>query len=165
MKRGTVNGYQTALAVIRALGCGVGAGVFFAFSTFVMKALGRLPPPERIAAMQAINVAAISPAFMAALFGTAAACVGVIVATLADLDEPHAIALILGSALYLVGTVLPTIGCHVPRNDALAAVDAHDAQGAGHWTRYLAGWTAWNHVRAAAALAAAALLIVGIHVA
>jgi len=29
-----------------ALGCGLDAGVFFAFSSFVMKALARLPPAE-----------------------------------------------------------------------------------------------------------------------
>jgi uncharacterized membrane protein len=51
-----------------------------------------------------------------------------------------------------------TIVYHVPRNDALAAVDPNSADAAGLWTRYLADWTAWNHVRSAAALAAAATL-------
>ena len=32
------------------------AGIFFAFSTFIMRALGRLRPAEGVAAMQAINV-------------------------------------------------------------------------------------------------------------
>ena len=38
-----------------ALGCGLVAGVFFAFSTFVMKALGKLPPAQGVAAMQSIT--------------------------------------------------------------------------------------------------------------
>ena len=38
------------------LGCGLVAGIFFAFSTFVMRALGRRPAGEGIAAMQAINI-------------------------------------------------------------------------------------------------------------
>ena len=38
-----------------ALGCGLIAGVFFAFSAFVMKALALLPPAQGIAAMQSIN--------------------------------------------------------------------------------------------------------------
>ena len=50
------------------------AGVFFAFSAFVMRALARLPAPQGIAAMRAINVVAVTPAFMVALFGTALAC-------------------------------------------------------------------------------------------
>jgi hypothetical protein len=38
-----------------ALGCGLLAGVFFAFSAFVMPALRRLPASQGIAAMQSIN--------------------------------------------------------------------------------------------------------------
>ena len=44
---------------LAAIGSGLIAGVFFAFSTFVMRALGRRPPTEGMAAMQAINVAVI----------------------------------------------------------------------------------------------------------
>ena len=51
--------------------------MFCAFSTFVMPALKRLPAPQGIAAMQSINELAVTPLFMTALFGTAAACVGV----------------------------------------------------------------------------------------
>jgi uncharacterized membrane protein len=40
----------------------------------VMKALARLPAEQGVAAMQAINVAAVTFAFMAALFGTAVTC-------------------------------------------------------------------------------------------
>lgn len=165
LRRDIVDGYVTALTVITALGCGVSAGVFFAFSTFAMKAVGRVPPPGGIAAMHAINVAAVTPAFMAALLGTAVASVAVIVATRSDLDQPYAVVLIVGSGVSLVGTILPTIGCHVSCDEALAAVDRHGDLTAGRWARYRSGWTAWNHLRAAAALAAAPLLTVGVHVA
>ena len=151
-----------ALTLVTALGCGLSAGVFFAFSSFVMKALGRLPPAQGLAAMQAINVAAIRPAFMAALFGPAVACSALAVAALFELDEQFAGWLIGGSALYLVGTIGLTIAYHVPRNEALAAVPPAGAEAAGHWTRYLADWTAWTHVRACAALGAAALLTVAL---
>jgi uncharacterized membrane protein len=40
-----------ALTVVTALGCGLNAGALFAFSTFVMRALGRLPAAQGIAAM------------------------------------------------------------------------------------------------------------------
>jgi uncharacterized membrane protein len=40
-----------ALKLFTALGCGLVAGVFFAFSTFVMNALARLQPREGIAAI------------------------------------------------------------------------------------------------------------------
>ncbi|WP_228050189.1 hypothetical protein [Tychonema sp. LEGE 06208] len=57
------------LKLFAVLGCGLIAGVFFAFSTFVMNALGRLPPAQGIAAMQSINIAVINPLFITALFG------------------------------------------------------------------------------------------------
>jgi SulP family sulfate permease len=50
-----------------ALGCGIVGGVFFAFSSFVMTALGRLPAAEGMAAMRSINRVAVTPPFMAAL--------------------------------------------------------------------------------------------------
>jgi len=40
-----------ALKLIALLGCGLVAGVFFAFSTFVMPSLARLQPAQGIAAI------------------------------------------------------------------------------------------------------------------
>jgi hypothetical protein len=45
-----IDGRIHVLTVAAAVGSGVMAGVFFAFSTFVMRALGRLPAPQGIAA-------------------------------------------------------------------------------------------------------------------
>lgn len=67
------------LAATGIVGCGVVSGVFFAFSGFVMPALGRLPTPQAVAAMQAINVTAVTPPLMTALFGTAVVCVAIAV--------------------------------------------------------------------------------------
>jgi uncharacterized membrane protein len=151
-----------ALTLFSALGCGLIAGVFFAFSAFVMKALARLPPAQGIAAMQSINVAVINPSFMAAFFGTAAGCVVLAISSLLMWHTPGAAFLLAGSLLYLVGTILVTIAFNVPRNDALAAVEPASADGATLWARYVTTWTAWNHVRTAAALAAAALLTIAL---
>jgi uncharacterized membrane protein len=159
-----MNSYLFVLTLLAALGCGMMAGVFFAFSTFVMKALARLPAQQGIEAMQAINVAAVTFAFMAALFGTAAACGALAVWALFAWDEGFAPYLLVGSALYLIGTILLTIAYHVPRNEALATLEPHSAEAESHWRRYLSGWTAWNHLRAATALAAAATLTIALHV-
>lgn len=149
---------RTALMLVAALGCGAMGGVFFAFSAFVMRGLGRLPVPQGIAAMQSINVTAVTPPFMLALFGTAAACVVLAVSSGSRWGEPGASAGLAGCLLYLIGTILVTIAFNVPRNDALAAVDPRSAEGARLWADYLRTWTAWNHVRTAAALAAATLI-------
>jgi uncharacterized membrane protein len=149
----------TLITLFSALGCGLVAGVFFAFSTFVMPALASLPPAQGIAAMQRINVAVLNRWFLGALFGTAAACAALAISSVMARDEPGAWLRLGGSALYLLGAIVVTIAFNVPRNDLLATVQPESAEGARLWPGYVAAWTAWNHVRAAAALSAAALLI------
>ena len=117
-----------------------------------MKALGRLPHQQAIAAMKQINKAAPSPWFMTALFGTAAVSVGLAVVALRRLSEPYAAYLLIGSALYLVGIVL-TIAYHVPRNDALAIVDPTSSGAARMGPRE--PLDAWNHVRTLSSVAGA----------
>src|SRR4051812_29165640 len=80
-----------SLSTIVAVGAGIAGGVFFAFSTFVMRALDRLPADRSIAAMQAINLAAPNPLFMAVLFGTGAAAAVVGLVSARHLGEPGAI--------------------------------------------------------------------------
>jgi uncharacterized membrane protein len=46
-----MNDWISLLTFASALGCGLIAGVFFAFSSFVMRALARLPPARGVAAM------------------------------------------------------------------------------------------------------------------
>lgn len=157
-----IDGLLFALTLLSAIGCGLVAGIFFAFSAFVMRALGNLPPAQGIAAMQSMNVVVINPWFMTAFFGTAAACVFVIIRALLQWHEPGATYLLAGSLLYLVGTVLVTMVFNVPRNNALAAVESASTEGARLWADYLNTWTAWNHVRTIAALAAAASLTIAL---
>jgi len=150
------------LTFVSALGCGLVAGIFFAFSSFVMRGLAGVPPTHGIAAMQSINVAVLNRWFFVAFFGTAACCLLLAVASLFRRQKPGAAYLLIGGLLYLVGTILVTIICNVPLNDKLATVDPASANAGLTWTNYLKTWTAWNHVRAAAALAAAALFTVGL---
>jgi len=152
----TIDRLLFALTLFAALGCGLVAGVFFAFSAFVMKALARLPPGEGIAAMQSINVAVLNPWFLGAFFGTAAACVLALISSLLRWHEPGTVYLLVGSVLYLMGSLLVTIVFNVPRNESLASLTPADPNGPRLWTGYVASWTAWNHVRTAASLAAAA---------
>lgn len=156
------DGLLHILTLISALGCGLVAGIFFAFSTFVMKALDRLPPVQGITAMPSINVVVINPWFMTAFFGTAVACIILTAFSVLSWHKPATGYLLLGSALYLLGTILVTIVFNVPRNDALAAVDPASTKGARLWAGYVKSWTAWNHVRTAAALAAATSLTIAL---
>jgi uncharacterized membrane protein len=148
------------LTIATALGCGLAAGVFFAFSSFVMSGLARLPPAQGIAAMQSINVTAVRPLFMSALFGTAAACLPLLVIGIRDRGEWPGLLLLVGSAFYLVGAIGLTAGYHVPRNNALMTLDPGEEEAALRWRVYLAEWTRWNHVRTLSSLAAALALTI-----
>jgi len=88
--------------------------------------------------------------------GTAAACVVALISSLLRWHQPGAVYLFAGSVLYLAGSLLVTMVCNVPRNEALAKLARADPEAPSRWTGYVASWTAWNHVRAAASLAAAA---------
>ena len=59
------------LPLLVCLGAGIVGGVFFAFSTFVMKALADGPAPHGIATMQRINVSVLGPLFLGVFVGTA----------------------------------------------------------------------------------------------
>lgn len=146
------------LTPVTALGCALVGGVFFAFSTFVMPALARLPAPQGIAAMQSINVTVITPSFMTALFGTGVLCLVLAASVLPAWPSGASLRVLAACALYVCGNVLVTMVFNVPRNDALAALDPTTAEAARFWADFLTGWTAWNHVRTLTALLAAALL-------
>jgi uncharacterized membrane protein len=78
-------------------------------------------------------------------------------------NDPGVAWLLAGAAIYIAGTFLVTIFVNVPMNNALDATQPASAEGAALWTRYLASWTAWNHVRTVASLAALALLTIGLY--
>ena len=140
-----------------AIGSGLVAGIFFAFSSFVMAALGRLPSDHGIAAMSAINVTVINPLFFLAFFGTAAFCLAASVGMALRWTATGGALVILASAIYLVGCIGVTMFRNVPLNNVLAAVTPGTPEAAALWTRYLSEWTFWNTVRTVAPLASAVL--------
>lgn len=154
-----MNRTYTALTYVAALGSATAGGTLFAFSTFVMKGLGRLPAPQGLAAMQSINMTATHPGVFAVLFGTTAASVPLAIHAFRDPGEVARPLLLVGSALYLIGTFAVTGAYHVPRNESLAKVDPASAAAPALWSKYVDDWTRMNHVRTAAGLAAAACFI------
>ena len=109
--------------------------------------------------MQSINVVAVRPPLMIALFGTAVACLALVASSLPGGGEPIGLLRLSGRLIYLVGSVLVTLLCNVPRNNALASRrPGKRRRRDAIWRRYVPGWTAWNTVRTVAAIVAAALL-------
>jgi uncharacterized membrane protein len=150
------------LTLATALSCGLVAGVYFTFSSFVMEGLNRLPPAQAIAAMQSINRMAVKPVFMTAFLGTGLACLWLGVWAVRSWGDRRAAWVLAGSALYVLGSIGVTGAANVPLNDKLDTVAPDGATAAGDWSGYLHPWIAWNHVRGITCLAAAALLTVAL---
>ena len=154
--------WLSILTVTAALGSGLMAGTFFAFSSFVMPALARLPTTEGIKAMQSINIMILNSLFMVVFLATAALCVVLVIAALMrwGMVGSSSGLQLAGALLYLIGTLLVTVMFNVPLNQTLAAVTS-DSPAAGEvWQRYVETWTVWNHVRTGTALVASLVLIV-----
>ena len=149
-------------AVLALLGSALIGGVFFAFSSFIMKALARVPSAEGVAAMQSINVVVLNRSFLGTFVGTAV--ISLLVAALAvkGWGTPHAPYFLAGALLYVVGTFLVTGLGNVPLNDQLAEVSATDPGAFEVWQHYLNRWTVLNTVRTVAATAAALAFTFGL---
>lgn len=135
------------LTFLAALGSALMAGTFFAFSNFIMPALGKVPAEQGIAAMQSINRVVLNPVFFLVFMGTAAVSLVLGLLVLPSLRELPAILMLVAALLYIVGCFGVTAVFNVPLNNALEAVHAASPEGAQLWQRYLVDWVFWNTVR------------------
>jgi len=145
-----------------ALASGLVAGVFWAFSSFIMAGLSRLTPPQGISAMSSINVTVIGSGFLITLLVTAVASIALAIANLAAWQGSSSWLYLAACFIYLVGVVGVTMACNVPLNESLAHVDPTSAEAAAMWARFVPSWTAWNHVRTLSAFAASAAYVAGL---
>lgn len=153
------------LTSVAAIGSAAVGGLFYAFSTFVMRGLDRTGPSAAITAMRGINAEAqANVPFLAVFLGSAVLALAVGVVALGRLGQPAGWYLLAGAVLGLVPAVV-TMAFNVPLNNHLDGVDPAGlsaADAARQWRSYASTWTAWNHVRAATGLAAAAVLLAGL---
>jgi uncharacterized membrane protein len=154
------SGLRTA-SLATALASAVTGGGLFAFSTFVLPALRRLPLPEAVAAMQSINVQAPRSLLMVPLVGSALGGAGVTIGVLVRGDTDERAWLLAGGLLAAAAFAVTAI-YHVPHNDALGRLDPRAASTAAAWRDYASGWAAWNHLRTACAIGSAVALAVGV---
>lgn len=148
--------FTVLLTLLLCLGAGAIGGVFFGFSSFVMRSLADLPGEAGIAAMQRINVVVLNPSFLGVFMGTAVVCVATAVLALMSWSQAGSAWLLAASLLYAVGCFGTTMAFNVPRNERLARLATASAEAAAYWPVYVREWTFWNHVRTVAALAACA---------
>ena len=153
------------LATVAAIGSAAVGGLFYAFSTFVMKGLDRTQPAEAITAMRGINAEAQANApFLAMFLGSALLALAVGVVAVTRMGQPGSWYMLAG-AVFGLGAVIVTMAFNVPLNNHLDGVDPAGlsaADAASQWQAYLSTWTAWNHVRTATGLVGAALMLIGL---
>jgi uncharacterized membrane protein len=145
-----------------AIGCGMLAGVYFAFSAFVMTALGRIDQAAGLSAMNAINTVIVQSWFMPLFLGTTLTSLALTGLGIFRWGDPGAAAMLAGGLVYVVGMFVVTAVFNVPLNNALAAAEPGSSAGALLWSRFLNDWTLWNHVRSVASTGALALFIMAI---
>jgi len=139
------------------------AGVFLAFSDFIMRSLALTGGAGGVEAMQVINREVFRWVFMALFLGMAAVSLVIVGYGATNLAHPSGGLILLAGLLYLIGCFGVTVFFNVPMNEALAGMNLSEDATRAYWTgTYLPRWTFWNTVRTLACGVSAALLLFGL---
>jgi uncharacterized membrane protein len=133
------------LVIAALLGSALMAGVFFAFSAFIMRAFAEIPCASGVRAMRSINRVILNPWFLVAFMGTTLISLPIGILALMGRAGAGGPWLLAAVSLYLVGTFLPTAVRNVPLNHQLDRVTGSDVE--AFWQHYLKTWTHFNHYR------------------
>lgn len=131
------------------------AGVFQAFSDFVMRSLVAAHPASGVESMQMINRKVYRSIFLAMMLGmvpVSLAFAGYAYLYLAGTASTWILA---GALIYLTSVFLVTMLGNVPMNKRLDRMDRLAEQTADYWATYGTVWTRWNHIRTLGSVATA----------
>ena len=142
-----------------AFSSGLMAGVYFAFSGFIMKAFDKIETAQSVAAMNAINEVILRSLFMPVLFGSSIISFLLVVVAFVYWGEAGAGLALIAGMIYFVGMFVCTVVFNVPLNNALAKLGPDSDNTQQMWSRYLRTWTNWNHLRTVSSLISCALCI------
>lgn len=142
------------MLIAAVVGTGLVAGIFYAFSTFIMQGLAELSPAEGMRAMQSINNTVLTRWFLWVFMGTFGLCLALIFVFFADYRGLRSLFVIVGALSYVVWCFFVTGTRNVPRNNKLASTSSESAEAEGVWRSYLEEWTHYNHIRTGASLVA-----------
>lgn len=139
------------------------AGVFLAFSDFIMRSLAITSGSGGIDAMQAINREVFRWIFMTLFLGMAAGSVAIAVYAWVTFNGPPSALFLTAALIYLVLCFGVTVFFNVPMNEALSAMQSSSEATRNYWLQtYVPRWTFWNSIRTGASLLSAALLLIGL---
>ena len=157
----TIASAATVLLWFAAIGSGLLAGLFYAFSAFIMSALRRAGANVGIDAMNAINDTILRSSFMPLFLGTTLASAALIAIALLQWGGAGTMAMLSGGLLLVLGMFACTMFANVPLNNALKAAGSGE-HALPVWQRFLDQWTRWNHVRTAACTLACILFVLAL---
>jgi uncharacterized membrane protein len=149
----------TVLLWAAALSSGLMAGVYFAFSGFIMKAFDELETAQSVTAMNAINEIILRSLFMPVFFVSSIISLLLIVIAFVYWDEAGAGLALIAGMVYFVGMFVCTVVFNVPLNNTLSRLDPTSDNAQQAWTHYLNNWTMWNHLRTLSSLLSCVLCI------
>lgn len=149
----------TVLLWAAALSSGLIAGVYFAFSVFIMQAFGKIDTAQSIAAMNSINEVILRSLFMPLFFGSSIISVLLIVFAYIHWNESDAGLILIAGIIYFIGMFACTAIFNVPLNNTLARTDIKNKNTKQVWSHYLKTWTQWNHLRTISSLITSILCI------
>ena len=148
------------IALITATG--VMAGIYFAFSVFVMKSLAQLPVQEDIRVMNSINKVIVKTAFLPLFFLSSIGHLALII--YAFISDNYAAGLLVpAGVIYIGGMFMVTVLGNVPLNNRLAAASTNGGTASGAlWNGYLLHWGRLNHIRTGSCIAATLLMLLAL---
>ncbi len=139
------------------------AGVFLAFSDFIMRSLAATSDDGGVEAMQVINREVFRWVFMTLFLGMAPVSLLIDGYAWFNLSGPSGLLILIAAIVYLVGCIGVTIIFNVPMNEALSGLALSSDATRDYWSQtYVPRWTFWNTVRTIASTAAATLLLFGL---
>ena len=142
-----------------ALGSGLMAGIYFAFSGFIMASFGALETRYGLAAMNAINETILRSWFMPLFFVSTITSIILTIFSIVHWGEVGAMTGLIAGMVYLVGMFVCTVAFNVPLNNTLVGLNPDSAKAQLIWAHYLKNWTSWNHLRAISSLLSSVLCI------
>lgn len=142
----------TALLWISALSGGLMAGVYFAFSGFIMQAFDNTETSHAIIVMNSINERIQHSLFMPLFFGSSIVSVLLMIFTFVYWTETGSIYMLFSGLVYFVGMFACTVIFNVPLNGLLAKQDAGSEEAKQVWLHYRQIWTRWNDLRVLSSL-------------
>lgn len=149
-------------AQLAILGYALVAGVFLAFSDFIMRSLARTSGAGGAEAMQVINREVFRWLFMALFLGLVPVSLVLAGYGAAALDGAARWAFVSAGLVYLVGCFGVTARFNVPMNEMLDGMQPGGETGQAYWREvYVPRWTFWNTVRGLACALSAGLAMAG----